>query len=93
MNNLNIFSVVILLLGQKIRYKLALHPILDKLLLGNVSISITVNSGSKKYAKMIQESRMMSSYLTSATHAASMSSSSWMPASLNSPWQMSVISS
>ena len=47
MNNLNIFSVVILLLGEKIRYKLALHPILDKLLLGNVSVSITVNSGSK----------------------------------------------
>ena len=39
-------SVIVLLLGQKIRDELALHPILNKLLLGNVSIAISVNSGS-----------------------------------------------
>ena len=41
-------SVIVLLLGQKVRDKLALHPVLDKLLLGNVSISISVNSGPKQ---------------------------------------------
>ena len=41
-------SVIILLLGQKVRNELALHPILNKLLLGNVSIAISVNSGPKQ---------------------------------------------
>ena len=38
--------VVVLLLGQQISYELALHCILDKLLFGNVTVTVPVDGGS-----------------------------------------------